>query len=243
MSVSRIPENAPSHHTSASANRLSVAAAVVMAFLPPMILFAAAGRLDWGMAWAYLAVTYLSSIASRLLMYRIAPDMVAERARAFDLKNARGWDKYFLPLALILAPLLLNLVAGLDHRWSLSAVPFGLQLLGLVGLLLGGAAGMWAMAVNRFYSSVMRIQKDRGQIVVTNGPYHFVRHPGYASAVLSYLSLSLTFGSWWSMIVAILVIISFIVRTDREDRLLKAELEGYTEYTGQVRYRLIPGIW
>lgn len=238
-----IPENVSGPHRAARANPLSAAAAVVIAFLPPIILFAAAGRLDWGMAWAYLAVVYLTSIGSRVLMYRIAPDMVAERSRAFDFKNASGWDKLFLPLALILAPLLLNLVAGLDHRWTWSVVPFALQLLGLVVVFLCGLVGMWAMGVNRFYSSVVRIQKDRGQVVVSSGPYHFVRHPGYASAILSYLGLPLLFGSWWAMMIALLVIISFIVRTDREDRLLQAELDGYRDYASQVRYRLMPGIW
>ncbi len=243
MSETRFAEDATSHAKAAPAKPWRVAAAVIMAFLPPVILFVAAGRLDWSMAWAYVAVTYLSAIASRLLMRRIAADMVAERSRAFDFKNASGWDKLFLPLALILAPLLLNLVSGLDHRYGWSQIPFGLQLLGLAAMVIGGGVGMWAMAVNRFYSSVVRIQKDRGQVVVTNGPYRFVRHPGYASAVLSYLALPLMLGSWWGMIVALLVIISFIIRTDREDRLLQAELDGYREYASQVRYRLMKGIW
>ncbi len=227
----------------ADTNRWAVAAAVIVGLLPPVILFAAAGTLDWGMAWAYVAVAYSSSIISRLFLRRIAPDMVAERSRAMDFKNARGWDKLFLPLLVILAPPLLNLVAGLDHRYSWSTIPFGLQLLGLVVAVCGGVVSMWAMAVNKFYSSVVRIQKDRGQVVVTSGPYHFIRHPGYASAIGSYLAIALMLGSWWALLVALFVIITFIVRTDSEDRLLQAELEGYREYASQVRYRLLPGIW
>ncbi len=243
MSETRTAGDTASQPKRASANPWAVAAAGIMGFMAPVILFVAAGRLDWGMAWAYVAVAYGSSILSRLLMRRIGPDMVAERSRAFDFKNARGWDKFFLPLVVILAPPLLNLVAGLDHRFGWSVIPTWLQLLGLAAMVAGGGVGIWAMAVNRFYSSVVRIQKDRGQVVVTNGPYYYVRHPGYASAILSYLALPLMFGSWWAMIVALLVIVSFIVRTDREDRLLQAELDGYQGYASQVRYRLLPGIW
>ncbi len=218
-------------------------ALILVGLLPPLVLFAAAGRLDWIMGWAYVALTYLITLLSRLLMLRIAPDMVAERSRLLDEGRAPGWDRAIVAVIGIFGPLALALVAGLDRRLAWSEVPLALQLLGLAGLLAGGALSIWAMAVNRYFSSVVRIQQERGQTVVTSGPYRFVRHPGYASAVLSFLAIPLMLGSWWALIVSGVVVALYVLRTALEDRLLQAELDGYPQYAGKVRFRLLPGVW
>ena len=97
---------------------------------------------------------------------------------------------------------------------------------------------MW---VNRFYSSVVRIQT--GQEVVQDGPYRFVRHPGYVGGILMAISSSLIFGSLWALIPAGIVVILLIIRTHLEDITLQKELQGYIDYTKKIRYRLLPGIW
>jgi protein-S-isoprenylcysteine O-methyltransferase Ste14 len=96
---------------------------------------------------------------------------------------------------------------------------------------------------NRFFSSVVRIQKDRGHAVVDSGPYEFIRHPGYSGAILYYIALPLALGSFWGLIPAGLTVITTIIRTALEDRMLQNELEGYIGYAKRVRYRLLPGLW
>ncbi|HUV75978.1 MAG TPA: isoprenylcysteine carboxylmethyltransferase family protein [Dehalococcoidales bacterium] len=99
---------------------------------------------------------------------------------------------------------------------------------------------MW---VNRFFSSVVRIQKDRGQEVVQNGPYHSVRHPGYVGGILMAISTSLVLGSLWALIPAGVIFILLVIRTYLEDTTLQKELTGYADYAKKVRFRLLPGIW
>ena len=101
----------------------------------------------------------------------------------------------------------------------------------------------WALWVNRFFSSVVRIQTDRGHKVVRNGPYRFVRHPGYAAGIVSLISLPLVLGSMWGLIPAGLMVLLLIIRTHLEDTTLQKELAGYVDYTKRVRYRLLPWIW
>jgi protein-S-isoprenylcysteine O-methyltransferase Ste14 len=101
----------------------------------------------------------------------------------------------------------------------------------------------WVTSVNRRLSTMVRIQDDRGQQVVTNGPYRYVRHPMYVGTVLFAPGIPLLLGSWWALIPAGMIIVIFIIRTAMEDKTLMEELPGYAEYTKQVRYRLIPGIW
>ncbi len=115
-----------------------------------------------------------------------------------------------------------------------------------LGLLVAFAAQMfvvWSMAANRFFSTTVRIQDDRGQHVVSGGPYGLVRHPGYAGSLVYNLAVPLVLGSLWAYVPSLLVMLLIALRTRLEDRTLQAELPGYREYAKSVKYRLIPGIW
>jgi protein-S-isoprenylcysteine O-methyltransferase Ste14 len=136
------------------------------------------------------------------------------------------------------------IVAGLNVRFGWPPpVPIGWQVLGAILFVLSTLFGTWAMLENRFFSAVVRIQTDRGHTVVTTGPYHFVRHPGYAAGIFGYLAMPLLLNSLWAFIPALLTIVLIIVRTKLEDETLQAELPGYVEYTQHTRYRLLPGVW
>jgi protein-S-isoprenylcysteine O-methyltransferase Ste14 len=109
--------------------------------------------------------------------------------------------------------------------------------------ILGFLVTDWAVVSNKFFSGVVRIQKDRGHTVVTTGPYRYVRHPGYVGAILTNIATPVILGSLWALIPAGLVVCITIIRTLFEDRILQEELDGYQSYAKQVRYRLLPNIW
>jgi protein-S-isoprenylcysteine O-methyltransferase Ste14 len=136
------------------------------------------------------------------------------------------------------------IVAGLDQRydWTLG-FPGAAQVTALIVCILGYALVVWATASNPFFSQIVRIQSERGHVVVTGGPYHYARHPAYAGAIVYELAVPILLASWWASIASGLSVILLILRTALEDRTLQAELTGYVDYTRQVRYRLAPGIW
>jgi protein-S-isoprenylcysteine O-methyltransferase Ste14 len=101
----------------------------------------------------------------------------------------------------------------------------------------------WAVAANRFFSSVVRIQRDRGHQVVDAGPYRYIRHPGYAGSMLNMVGVSFALGSRVALAAAVVVCLVLGVRTALEDRTLRNELDGYTDYARRVRFRLVPGVW
>lgn len=101
----------------------------------------------------------------------------------------------------------------------------------------------WAQAVNRFFEPGVRLQRERGQYVVTSGPYAAVRHPGYAGALMTFAGLALALGSWWALVPAAVAGALLILRTALEDALLRERLEGYADYARRVRFRLVPGVW
>ena len=203
------------------------------------LLFAAAGRTDLPFFWAYLFIFGAVGMIGSLVVHRRDPTLFRERLRP----GPGGKDPHMRLLA-ALCGLVTLVAAGLDAgRYHWSRVPPPVQLTALLLVAMTLAMWMWAMATNRFFSSDARIQRDRGHCVISDGPYRFVRHPGYAVAIILFLATPVALGSWWALLPVAPLVALFLRRTSIEDRLLCAELEGYADYAARVRYRLIPGLW
>jgi protein-S-isoprenylcysteine O-methyltransferase Ste14 len=201
-----------------------------------LILFFAAGRLDLPPLWEYLGLFGGFSLAGAFLA---DPELAQERMRPGGKPLDR---RYSLLLILFVAHLV---VAGLDsgrYHW-IAPVPRALQLCGLAAFAVGLGIATWAMTVNRFLSSVVRIQKERGHQLVTGGPYRWVRHPTYGAAVLFLSSSGIALGSWVAVPLTLPLLIFVLFRTVTEDAFLKKNLSGYEEYAARVRARLVPGVW
>jgi protein-S-isoprenylcysteine O-methyltransferase Ste14 len=207
-----------------------------------VILFIAAGTVRWLMAWVFIGASVSFLLVNALVLLRWNPEVVAERAQM--KKGAKNWDKVLAPLMAALGPLLLLSVAGLDVRFGWTGqLAVGIHAVGLALLLFGYAVIGWAMVSNRFFSGLVRIQKERGHTVVTAGPYSFVRHPGYLGMATSTVATPLLLGTLWALIPAGMTLGVTIVRTALEDRTLRGELDGYEAYAAHVCFRLLPGIW
>ena len=191
------------------------------------------------MAWAYMGVVLVNSAILALIM---DPELQAERSGVGE--GVKRWDLFLAVYLGRLGPLAMLIVAGLDRRFGWSAeVPLAWQWVALVVIALGTVLADWALLANRFFAPVVRIQRDRGQTVVTGGPYRFVRHPGYVGSLLHYMAAPVALGTPWALIPSGLIVAVTILRTALEDRTLQEELEGYKDYAGRVRYRLLPGVW
>jgi protein-S-isoprenylcysteine O-methyltransferase Ste14 len=216
---------------------------LVFIVIVPMLPLLISWQWDWWEAWVYAGINIFGFIISRFLAGRKNPDLLVERGKFLDHQDPEPFDKLLSPL-LSIAGGLMPITAGLDMRFGPSA-SFGLvvKIVALVVMLAGFAIGSYALIANRFFSGVVRIQSDRGQHVVTGGPYRWVRHPGYAGALLSYLAAPFLLESWWMMIPVAFSFLILFIRTSLEDRTLQEKLAGYKEYAQEVRYRLIPWVW
>jgi protein-S-isoprenylcysteine O-methyltransferase Ste14 len=206
-----------------------------------LILFISAGRLDYWQGWAYVAIGLIMLFVS-LTVLRVDPELMKERSKPGE--GVKKWDK----LLLILSGLMLlatYVTAGLDSgrfHWS-PDFHWSLYALGTVLTVTGQLLFLIAQKQNRFFSSVVRIQIERGHVVYEGGLYKLVRHPAYLGSLIQTLAFPLFFGSVWSMIPVFISIIILLIRTYLEDKTLINELSGYREYTGKTRCRLIPYIW
>jgi protein-S-isoprenylcysteine O-methyltransferase Ste14 len=158
-------------------------------------------------------------------------------------EGSKLWDEILMRLSNLMVIILIPAVAGLDFRfvWSLFGTNF--VFVGLVFVIVSSVLLNWAMIVNPHFEPTVRIQKERDHKVITSGPYTVVRHPGYLAGILFAISIPLLIGSLFSFISVGIYVILMILRTWLEDKTLQEELEGYSEYVSQVKYRLFPGVW
>jgi protein-S-isoprenylcysteine O-methyltransferase Ste14 len=212
---------------------------VLIPFLPLLISW----RWDWWEAWGYGVLSVLSFVVSRLSVARRHPDLIAERARCMQHENAQTWDKKLAPL-MGLGGIMVMVIAGLDALFGW-APDFSLEveIVSLVIILVGYTLTSYALVENRYFSGMVRLQTDRGQQVVSSGPYRWLRHPGYTGMMLVYLVTPLILDSAWAFLPTLFTLILYVIRTALEDRFLQAELAGYRDYAQRVRYRLFPGVW
>ena len=205
------------------------------------IYFASAGRTDFPLAWAYFGINLGTGVIFSIVLERVNPGLIAE-----GFKPGPGEQDRVFKIGTSILMVVMLVSAGLDvgrYHWSGKVAPW-LQIAALVCVFLGYLFTAWATLTNRFFSSAVRLQSDRGQVVIDSGPYRFVRHPGYTGAI-PYLAFGgLALGSWVATLIAgVPMILILLRRTLLEDKMLREGLSGYKEYAARVKYRLVPGIW
>ena len=188
------------------------------------LIFLPAGSIRWWPGWIFLAVVFLAFGLSALVLARVNP--IIYRARSRLQPGTKDWDKALLAIILPAIVAIVPIGAFDAGRFHWSAVPPSLVGLGYAALLAGIAVAGWAQAVNPFFEPGVRIQTERHQRVIDTGPYRFVRHPGYVSALLLLFGMALSLKSFWALAPAAMASAFLVLRTSWEDRLLRYELAG-----------------
>jgi protein-S-isoprenylcysteine O-methyltransferase Ste14 len=208
-----------------------------------MLLLVSAGTLEWPAAWVFLAELGLLGLGSGVWLARADPDLLRERMKGPVQPDQATADRTLMIVLSIAFCAWLVFMALDAVRFAWSYVPLWLNVFGAIAIALSFVVIQLTILENSYAVVVVRIQRERGQHVITTGPYRFVRHPMYAGAILLFIGTPLLLGSWYGLIGAMIIIALFCVRVAIEERTLRAELAGYGEYADEVRYRLIPGVW
>lgn len=216
----------------------SCIAPVFMAF----IFFLSAGTLHFRNGWILYGLFFVISVVSNLILFRKNPELMSNRIN-LNKEGIKKWDKILMPVAIITGFHLQAVVMGLDIRFSWTPIDIENLPAGITLYLVSFVIGSWAMIVNRHFEPNVRIQKERDHQVITDGPYKYIRHPGYTGFMLGSLGSALIIGSLAGLINTLVSTFLIILRTKLEDETLQKELTGYIQYVQKVKFRLIPGIW
>ena len=212
-------------------------AAMVIVFAGFVLMHA--HRLGWKLGGIYVGIVVAAWMINLVFLRLLNPELIGRRVFG---KWAKTWDKVWAVL-FVIATISIFVVADIDTTDGVSSAPGAAWLLGYAVFVLGWTLFAWSMVVNPFFEKAVRIQINHGHRVIDRGPYVYVRHPGYVGFVGCILSTPLLLASAWAFLPALIAVILIVIRAGLEDRILHAELTGYTEYAARVRFRLIPGVW
>lgn len=210
----------------------------------PLVFFVLAGDWRWIEGWVFVIVFFGGSCATLVYLYFADPALLNERYASPLQKEQKSWDKVLLML-FFLEFLAWFLIMPLDAKrfgWT-PIFPFWLRVVGAILFALGFYLMFAALRENTFAAPVVKMQKERGQEVISTGPYANVRHPMYSGALLLFLAGPLLVSSYLGLILGILLTVTIGVRSIGEETMLKEELAGYREYMQRVRWRMIPFVF
>lgn len=225
-------------------NRTMLAAQIAGMFVVfALVMFLAAGTIAWAAGWAFLVLFFGFTIALSAWLLKHNPGLLTERMTGIGKADQKTWDKVFFALAnvVFLAWLVVMPLDAVRFHWS--RMPVWLQVAGAMALLCSFYLFFLVFKENAYLSPAVRIQTERAQTVVSTGPYHYVRHPMYATAIIFLIGTTLLLGSWYGLVVALILVLGIAARAVQEERTLRSELLGYDAYMAQVSYRLVPYVW
>ena len=210
--------------------------------LMALVLFLPAGTIAWSAGWIDLILLYGWLLVGIWLLLKYNPGLLEERIN-LSQSNQKAWDKVFILLFYLFffAWLVLMPLDIVRFHWSQVFLVF--QVAGAVALVGSFLLISLTFRENAFLSPTVRIQRERGQKVISTGPYQYVRHPMYAGGLLLFLGTPLLLGSWYGLLLVLVFTPGGAVRAVLEERVLREELPGYDAYMAEVKYRLIPYVW
>ncbi len=208
-----------------------------------LALFFAADTVVWLSGGVFLVLFFGFIVALTVWLLRHNPGLLTERMTGIGKPNQPYWDRVFFVVVerLFLAWLVLMPLDAVRFRWS--KMPGWLQVVGAVILLCSFYLFFLTYRENPYLSPAVRIQTERGQRVISTGPYRYVRHPMYAGVIPFVVGTTLLLGSWYGLLMGPILVAMIAFRAVREERVLRKELAGYDAYMERVKYRLIPYVW
>jgi protein-S-isoprenylcysteine O-methyltransferase Ste14 len=204
------------------------------------LIFALAGTVTYWQGWLFLVAFIGSSVLLGAYFAKHNPALIERRIHGGVAAEQEPTQKIII--ALLMAGLLLMVLApALDHRCHWSAVPAWLAILANAGIVASFVIFFFVMKQNSYAAATVRVEAK--QPVISAGLYGVVRHPMYSGALLLTVCIPLALGSSRSLLLLILVIPILAWRLIDEERVLRRDLRGYTDYCREVRYRLVPFVW
>ena len=210
----------------------------------PALILVLSGDFTWTQGWIFCIWFILLCYSTILYLYRRDPALLAERYMKPGAANQEAWDRY-VSYGIMVGFTIWIVIMPLDAKrfgWS-HAFPLGLNVLGVAALTGSFLLFFRSYTDNTFLSPLVRLQEDRKQRVVSTGVYRFVRHPMYLGGILMFIGAPLLLGSYYGILLGLVLTILLMARILGEEAMLTENLEGYREYTRMVRYRLFPYLW
>jgi len=205
-----------------------------------LLLFISAGTFDFWQAWVYWGLFTAYLVVGTAWWIRIDPDFMERRLKVGPRAEKMVSEKIISGILLAYLCFWLT-VPGFDRRFHWSEVPLGAVIAGFAFSILGLAYVVYTASYNHYMAATITVEEN--QPVISTGPYSWMRHPMYLGTLIWFFFTPLALGSYWGILAAFPMPVILLFRIFDEERYLRENLPGYTEYCRKARYRLLPFVW
>jgi len=199
--------------------------------------FLPAGSIKFWEAWVYMGILFIPMIFVLIYLLKNDPELLERRMK---MKEKEEPQKVFIKLSFLVF-FIAFIIPGFDYRFEWSEVPFIVIIIADLFIFIGYLLFFLVLKENTYASRIIEVEK--GQKVISTGPYAIIRHPMYVAVLMMYVLSPLALGSYWAVLAILPLPVLVIFRIKSEEKILIDKLPGYREYTQKVKYRLIPYIW
>jgi protein-S-isoprenylcysteine O-methyltransferase Ste14 len=205
-----------------------------------VFLFWPAGTFNYWQAWVFIGIFTVVSAGPTIYWGLRKPEVLRRRMRSGPIAETRPAQK-IATVGIVAIVVAMSVVSALDHRFGWSQVPVSVVVIGQILVAVGLSLATMVVNQNSYAAATITVEAD--QPVVSTGLYGIVRHPMYAFALIMIVGMPLALDSYWGLITVVPAVVVLAFRTVDEEKMLRQELAGYDEYTHNVHYRLVPGVW
>jgi len=202
-----------------------------------LIFFIPAGSINFWEAWVYMGILFIPMIFVLIYLLKNDPELLERRMK---IKEKEEPQKVFIKLSLLVF-FIAFIIPGFDYSFEWSKVLFIVIIIADLFIFIGYLLFFLVLKENTYASRIIEVEK--GQKVISTGPYAIIRHPMYVAVLMMYVLSPLALGSYWAVLAVLPLPVLVIFRIKSEEKILIDKLPGYREYTQKVKYRLIPYIW
>ena len=202
-----------------------------------LIFFIPAGSINFWEAWVYMGILFIPMIFVLIYLLKNDPELLERRMK---IKEKEEPQKVFIKLSLLVF-FIAFIIPGFDYSFEWSKVLFIVIIIADLFIFIGYLLFFLVLKENTYASRIIEVEK--GQKVISTGPYAIIRHPMYIAVLTMYVLSPLALGSYWAVLAVLPLPVLIILRIKSEEKMLIDKLPGYREYTQKVKYRLLPYIW
>lgn len=201
------------------------------------LLFIPANSFEYWNGWLFMGLLFIPMFLAGIILMIKNPELLKKRLNANEKEKEQKMVILFSGLMFISG----FIVAGLNYKYNWIQLPNVVVIISSILFIISYILYAEVLRENAYLSRTIEVQDN--QKVIDTGLYGYVRHPMYAATILLFLTIPLILGSIISFIIFLIYPILIAKRIKSEEKVLEKQLQGYTEYKKNVKYKLIPYIW
>jgi protein-S-isoprenylcysteine O-methyltransferase Ste14 len=133
-----------------------------------------------------------------LVIYRVKSCLITTGNEKGQI--SQSWTLYILTILHVL----IGVIATIEYFWFVNHLDHRVTIVGIIFFSIGVAGRFWALnTLGKYHSPQIEIREN--QPLITQGPYHYIRHPIYSFTIVEVLGCTLIPNAYFAFYLTIFV--------------------------------------